>query len=102
MLTAERFDARTAGEIGFVAAAVAPERLDQTVAQWSAALLQNSPAALAEAKRLLHDVSENALNAELIDDTANRIASIRASVEGREGVSAFLEKRPSSWASPAN
>jgi methylglutaconyl-CoA hydratase len=101
MLTAERFDAKTAKDVGFIAAAVEPEQLDQTVAQWSSALLQNSPAALSEAKRLLHDVSESALNAELIDDTANRIASIRASVEGREGVSAFLEKRPSSWASPA-
>jgi methylglutaconyl-CoA hydratase len=102
MLTAERFDARKAMDVGFIAAAVEPEQLDHTVALWSAALLQNSPAALAEAKRLLHDVSENALNAELIDDTANRIASIRASVEGREGVTAFLEKRSSSWASPAN
>ncbi len=102
MLSAERFDARTASEVGFIAAAVLPEQLDQTVAQWSAALLQNSPAALAEAKRLLHDVSESALNAQLIDDTAHRIASIRASTEGREGVTAFLEKRPSSWASPAN
>ena len=101
MLTAERFDAKTAMNVGFIAAAVEPDQLDSTVAQWSAALLQNSPAALAEAKRLLHDVSESALNAELIDDTASRIASIRASAEGREGVNAFLEKRPSSWASPA-
>ena len=101
MLTAERFDARIAKEIGFIAAAVEPDQLDLTVAQWISALLQNSPAALSEAKRLLHDVGENALNAELIDDTARRIASIRASVEGREGVTAFLEKRPSSWASPA-
>ena len=101
MLTAERFSARRAFEVGFVQAAVAAEQLDAVVNQWCAALLQNSPAALTEAKRLLHDVTEQELERELIDDTASRIASIRASAEGREGVGAFLEKRPASWASVA-
>jgi methylglutaconyl-CoA hydratase len=33
----------------------------------------------------------------LLEDTANRIAGIRASLEGREGVASFLEKRRPSW-----
>jgi methylglutaconyl-CoA hydratase len=33
----------------------------------------------------------------LLEDTADRIAAIRASLEGREGVASFLEKRRPSW-----
>jgi methylglutaconyl-CoA hydratase len=97
MLTAERFSAGRAAELGLIQLAVPAAELDAVVSQWVEALLQNSPAAMSQAKRLAHDVSESTLNAELIQDTAGRIASIRASKEGREGVSAFLEKRPASW-----
>jgi methylglutaconyl-CoA hydratase len=101
MLSAERFDAQRAAQVGLIQAAVSSEQLDQVVSGWCAAFLQNSPAALAAAKRLLHDVFENDLDSELIDDTAARIATIRASAEGREGVTAFLEKRAPNWASMA-
>jgi methylglutaconyl-CoA hydratase len=102
MLTAERFDAARARELGLVQECVAADQLDAVVERWCQAFLGNSPAAIGAAKRLLHDVSENPLTAELIDDTAGRIAAIRASPEGKEGVSAFLEKRPASWTVPAS
>jgi methylglutaconyl-CoA hydratase len=101
MLTAERFSAPDALRFGLVQRVVEPDQLDSAVAEWVKLLLANSPAAIAEAKRLLHDVTHAPLSAELVQDTAERIAMVRASVEGREGVSAFLEKRPPSWLGPA-
>jgi len=97
MLTAERFPAEDALRFGLVQRVVEADQLDGAVSEWVKLLLANSPAAMAEAKRLLHDVSQAPLSAELIQDTAERIAMVRASVEGREGVSAFLDKRPPSW-----
>ena len=40
------------------------------------------------------------IDAALRDDTAQRIADIRASAEGREGVQSFLTKRAPAWQSP--
>ena len=61
------------------------------------ALLKNGPASMAGAKQLIAAVSCRPVGPELISDTAARIASQRASAEGREGVSAFLEKRVPGW-----
>ena len=58
------------------------------------------PAAQKEAKDLIRAVAGRAVTSELIQDTAERIAKIRASPEGREGVAAFLEKRRASWVPP--
>jgi methylglutaconyl-CoA hydratase len=48
-------------------------------------------------KRLVQDVAGRELDAALRDETARRIADIRASPEGREGVQAFLAKRDPAW-----
>jgi methylglutaconyl-CoA hydratase len=48
-------------------------------------------------KRLVQDVAGRAIDGALRDDTARRIADIRASAEGREGVQSFLGKRKPSW-----
>jgi methylglutaconyl-CoA hydratase len=52
-----------------------------------------------EAKRLVRDIAGMPLTDSLVADTAERIAGIRASVEGQEGVRSFLEKRKPSWLS---
>ena len=52
---------------------------------------------MAEAKRLIADVTDRPIDAALRTETAGRIARQRASAEGREGVAAFLEKRKPSW-----
>jgi methylglutaconyl-CoA hydratase len=53
-----------------------------------------------EAKSLLRAVSGRPVTSELIQDTAERIAKIRSSPEGREGIAAFLEKRRAAWIPP--
>jgi methylglutaconyl-CoA hydratase len=96
-LTAERFDAREAHRIGFAQEVVPPEALDAAAAAIVSALAKNSPHAVCEAKKLVRDVAGQPVTDALLADTANRIAAIRASDEGREGVASFLEKRKPSW-----
>ncbi len=98
-LTAERFTAQQAQHIGFVHEAVAADALDATVADIVKALVNNSPNAVKEAKRLVQDVAGRPLTDALIADTAERIADIRSSEEGKEGVRSFLEKRKPGWLS---
>jgi methylglutaconyl-CoA hydratase len=50
-----------------------------------------------EAKRLMRDVSYAPIDHELIAETVRRIADIRSSAQGKEGVQAFLQKRKPSW-----
>lgn len=95
--TAERFDAATAHRLGFVHELVAPEALDAKVAEIVATLAANGPAAVKACKQLVKDVAGRTIDAALREDTARRIADIRSSAEGREGVAAFLGKREPSW-----
>ena len=96
-LTAERFSAAQALSMGLVHEACAADQLDAQVDEIVAALLANGPAAVKACKQLVKDVAGVPITAALRDDTARRIADIRASAEGREGVQAFLNKREASW-----
>jgi methylglutaconyl-CoA hydratase len=96
-LTAERFTAQEAQRIGFVHSVVKADTLDAAVADIVKSLVSASPNAVKEAKRLVRDIAGQPLTPELIADTAERIAEIRASEEGREGVRSFLEKRKPNW-----
>ena len=95
--TAERFDAATAKGLGFVHECVPPAALDETVAAIVAALVANGPSAVRACKRLVQDVAGQPISEVLRADTARRIADIRASSEGKEGVQAFLNKRAPAW-----
>jgi methylglutaconyl-CoA hydratase len=99
-VTAERFDAATAQRLGFVHEVVSAEALDATVDAVVAALVAGGPAAVRSCKALVQDVAGREITAELRADTARRIADIRASDEGREGVQAFLNKREPAWRAP--
>jgi methylglutaconyl-CoA hydratase len=96
-ITAERFSASQARALGFVHEVVPAESLDAKVAEIVAALVANGPAAVKACKQLVKDVADREITAALRDDTARRIADIRASAEGREGVQAFLNKRDPAW-----
>ncbi len=96
-LSAERFDAAEALRIGFVHEVVTADRLDERVDAVARALVNASPAAVRACKRLLQDVAQREIDAELIAQTVAAIADVRASAEGREGVQAFLQKRQPSW-----
>lgn len=98
-LTAERFDAAEALRLGFVHAVAPPDGLDARIEDLVAALMQTSAAAVSAAKRLVREVAGRPIEDALVADTAERIAAIRASDDGREGVRAFLDKRKPRWVS---
>ena len=96
-LTGEPFDSEEAKRIGLVHEVVKSDQLlimgDRILSQ----LLKNGPKAMAGVKNLIFYLKGRGLEDEVIEETARRIAQVRASDEGKEGVSAFLEKRPPSW-----
>jgi methylglutaconyl-CoA hydratase len=95
--TAELFDCSTALRLGLVSEAVSEDKLDATVQQLAETLCANGPQAVRACKQLVQDIAGRELDAALIEDTATRIARVRASAEGREGVASFLDKRAPSW-----
>ena len=95
--TAERFDAEEAKHINLVHKIFAAETYAEDCEDYLQKLIANGPNAVYQSKKLVNFVANKEINEDLIRDTAQRIADIRASKEGKEGVSAFLEKRPASW-----
>ncbi|MCO7226845.1 enoyl-CoA hydratase/isomerase family protein [Pleionea sp. CnH1-48] len=96
-VTAERFDAQRAHQMGLVHEVVAADELENYANDFIKNILSNGPEAIKAAKLLIEVVTELGMGEELIRETAQRIADIRASAEGREGVTAFLEKRKPNW-----
>ena len=95
--TAERFRASEAQRIGLVSEVAEAGALDEVLEALVTTLLQNGPAAVRESKQLVVDVAGRDISAELIEDTCVRIAHIRVSDEGQEGLGAFLNKRKPNW-----
>jgi methylglutaconyl-CoA hydratase len=95
-LTGERFDADEARRVGLVHAVEEDADLDAAVGRKIDALLSSGPEAVAAAKRLIDTVAPLTIDA-AFPITADAIADRRASEEGREGLSAFLEKRKPGW-----
>ena len=96
-LTAEKFNAAEAFRIGLVHELALPEELDGKVNELLGALMLTSQNAVAEAKRLVRDLTARPIDDDLVADTARRIADIRTSADGREGVRSFLEKCKPQW-----
>jgi methylglutaconyl-CoA hydratase len=101
--SAERIGAERAREIGLIHEVVEPDFLDPKIQEVIDALLAGGPLAQAAATELIRAVVHRAVDDDVVEDTARRIATLRATPEAKEGLGAFLEKRRAAWvpASPA-
>lgn len=95
--SAERISAERALAIGLVHEVAAPDQLDAAVAALVKPLLAGGPLAQQAAKDLINAVQGKPIDAATLEDTAQRIARQRRTAEARDGVSAFLDKRPPAW-----
>jgi methylglutaconyl-CoA hydratase len=100
-VSAERFGATEAKAMGFAHEVCAAAAIDEVVSRFTAAIVANGPMATRACKQLVRDVAGRTIDAELRADTARRIADIRVSAEGREGIQSFLDKRAPDWLVPA-
>ncbi len=97
-LTAEKFDAREAHRLGLLHEVLSTDvEMDTAIGELCKALLAGGPNAQAASKSLIAAVTNRPLDDDLVAETAQCIARVRASSEGREGLAAFLEKRAPIW-----
>ena len=97
MLTGRRINGKEAEHYRLVNRSVPSENLDIILNELLAMLRTSGPHAMSHCKKLIHDVANKLTLMEAYDYTARMIAEIRASEEGQEGMSAFLEKRKPNW-----
>jgi methylglutaconyl-CoA hydratase len=95
--TAERITAERAQEIGLVHEVATPDDLDACVQQTVDALVAGGLGLRAAAKDLIRAIANRPVDEAMVEDTARRIAVLRATPEAAEGLSAFMEKRPPGW-----
>ncbi|MEN9586696.1 MAG: hypothetical protein RIT15_271 [Pseudomonadota bacterium] len=96
-LTAERFSASAAKQMGLVSEVATPDGLDAALDKICSALCLASPDAVRTTKKLIDSVVAKPITHELIAHTVKEIAVARTTTQGREGVQAFLQKRLPSW-----
>ncbi len=99
-VTSERFSATQAQAMGLVHEVCAPEALDASTEAMLDTLIANGPDAVRACKRLVRDVEGRPIDEALRGETARRIADIRASDEGKEGLQSFLNKCAPNWLVP--
>ncbi len=98
MLTGRRFTAEEAARFLLVNKIVEIGEMEEALQAYVKELLAAAPEALAQCKKLIHDVAgQQHQGPELMEETARLIASQRASAEGQEGIAAFFEKRKPNW-----
>ncbi|RKP59378.1 enoyl-CoA hydratase/isomerase family protein [Pararobbsia silviterrae] len=98
VVSAERFDAREALRLGLVHDVVPRDALDASIERVAQAIAGNGPQAVIECKRLVRDIAGRPIDTALMLDTADRIARVRGSEEGRAGIASFLQKDSPPWA----
>ena len=101
-LTGERFDAPTAQSIGLIHDYGDRARVAELESKLTRNLLDSAPNAQKTAKNLIQNVLTTPIDIQMSELTSKRIATVRASDEGKEGVAAFLEKRHPNWRRPTN
>lgn len=98
-LTAERFNGGEARRIGLVHEVVFPHELDKKALEIIRAIFQGAPGGQAMGKALIRDIARRPIDDDMIEMTCRKIAEARASDEGKDGLSAFLNKTDPSWRS---
>lgn len=98
-LTAEVFDANRAKELGLVHEVTKYASLTKTIDEFCQQILKNGPEAQAASKELIDYMLHTYDKKEIHKRTSEVIANRRASEEGQEGMTAFLEKRAPKWVS---
>jgi len=96
LLTAKIIDAAEAARLGLVNEICEAEDLMERAREIAAAIVACSPASVHQTKRLLLQGEEKAVRAEL-EAAIEASAEIRSTDDFREGIAAFLEKRPPHW-----
>lgn len=99
-LSGETIDAARAAELGLVHEVVPTAELERRGLELAAQIALGGPEALAACKGLLHDVAGRRAGAQLVAETSDLLARLRAGAEAQEGLSAALEKRVPSWRTP--
>lgn len=99
-LTGERINAEQALQFGLIDAIATPDDLDHQLAHFIKLLCRGGPQAQQEVKQLITHIDQASRNHALLYETAARIARVRVSAEGQEGLAAFLEQRPTAWQLP--
>ncbi len=97
MLTGERFNAAEAYRLGLVHEIAPGEKIDEKIDELLIHLVVGGNTAHAQTKSLIGLIAYSSLGQALMDETAQRIARVRASEEGKEGIRSFLEKRKPNW-----
>lgn len=96
-LSGRKFDSQEAWTMGLLSDVIGDDEIDQHVDALTRQLLENAPEAMAAVKELVAFVADRPVDRAVIDGTIERIARRRASAEGKEGLTAFLEKRRPGW-----
>lgn len=88
-ISGKRFDGKYAEKIGLIHYSVKEDELDETINSILKQLIKASPKAIIKFKEYCRNMDEI--------NSAEVLADLRASDEGQEGLSAFLENRLPSW-----
>jgi methylglutaconyl-CoA hydratase len=100
MLSGEEFDCAEAYRIGLLHRICPEAELTGTVGHMLAQLYLGGPGAIVAIKRLIPDIAGSDVDETVVEKTAQALADLRATPEGREGLAAFLEKRKPAWTEP--
>lgn len=101
MLSGEEFDAAEAYRIGLVHDICEEAELNAAVGRMLSQLRTSGPRAVVAMKKLIPEVASAAIDGDISEKTAQRIAELRTAAEAQEGLGAFLEKRKPSWVTAA-
>lgn len=97
LITGIRINSKEAQRLNLINYSVNESELDDFTNQIVKRIKNNGMIAVSKVKEMVNNFSATNLNEDNMEYIANIIAKLRTSEEGREGISAFLEKRKPNW-----